>query len=120
MSNDKVWVLLDPREKRPEPQEILMPDVIAPTVNLNGSTAASMIDGYSHFLETIRNAEDALKHIAPHGRDFQTRPASVFDLAVRHHRRRAMVLRQLHEEIETMALDVQSQEHQRAEIRRQA
>jgi hypothetical protein len=49
---------------------------IFPVINLNGTSRAALLSGYSNALEALRTAEKALWEIAPHGRDYPGDPAS--------------------------------------------
>lgn len=100
--------------------ELLMPDVVAPTVNLNGTHITNLMEGYRDALTALNVATDMLAKTAPHGRDYQTRPASVMDAAVRQHAHRMRMLRRLHAEIEQIALEVQDQGEVRAAIMRRS
>lgn len=84
-------------------------NLIAPTVNLNGSNADRLIEDYIEVMNAIRLAEDLLAGIAPHGRDYQTVPVQEYPLAREQHRRRMVFLASVRADLELIALAVQEQ-----------
>lgn len=100
-------------------KQVLMPDIVAPTVNLNGTGARQLIEGYTETLWKLREARDALAQITPHGRDYQTVASTFMDVASRQHAHRMKMLNRISMEIEQIALAVQDQDQVRAESRAQ-
>jgi hypothetical protein len=47
-----------------------MSDIIAPIVNMNGTSGRQLLEDACSALEAIRAAQDALSAVAPHGRDY--------------------------------------------------
>ena len=117
MNSKQAWVLVDFNQKPVMLVDQMLCEPVAPTMNINGTAPQDLIDAYTEVMTAIRDAEEKLAKIFPHGRDFQTRPASVHDAARLQHDRRRAVLRKLHEEIESMALNVQNQMHERDRAR---
>ena len=48
--------------------------LVAPIVNINGSSADSLMEGYIEVYRLLDKAIDAALKAMPHGRDYQTAP----------------------------------------------
>lgn len=70
-----------------------------PVINLNGTSAVSIKDGYDKAHSKLNSALDALYRIAPHGRDYQTVSHAHFMLACEQHEARIIKVRDLMKEI---------------------
>jgi hypothetical protein len=82
--------------------------LIVPIVHLNGTPKQQLVDGFLKALDALRDAEIRLAATAPLHRDFHVAPHGGvrFQEAVRQHAMRIRALRDLQEEIETLALKV--------------
>lgn len=67
----------------------------APTLNLNGSSAESLISQHQQVLDHLQAAQAAMHPIFPHGRDWQTEPPSDFYAAQREAQRRIDVIEEI-------------------------
>jgi hypothetical protein len=84
-------------------------EVIVPVVNWNGTEAEDLIKGYIKVMDAINATIDALKAATPHGRDYQTEAASVFEEARVQHSDRLHILAVMLQDIESIALNVLDQ-----------
>lgn len=84
-------------------------NLIAPTINLNGSNADRLIEDYINVMDAIRHAQELLAGIAPHGRDYQTAPVQEYPMAREQHHRRMTFLDAIRSDLELIALAVQEQ-----------
>lgn len=84
-----------------------------PVVNMNGSSAKSLIDALVTALDAVRKAEHLLRAVHPHGRDYQTAPKERYDKAMWQHEARANALARIVMELEQTALDIQRQDEER-------
>lgn len=83
--------------------------LVAPTVNLNGSSANSLMIDYIRALDSLRDTEVRLCEIRPHGRDYQTAPDGAETIAKQQHEMRIKAVHRVLLEIEEIALKVQAQ-----------
>lgn len=65
-----------------------MEQIQAPQINLNGTDKASLLEQYQTAYLAAKRAVDMLRLCAPHGRDYQTLPADLYDLARGQHQKR--------------------------------
>ena len=54
------------------------PSVIAPVVNLNGTSVNELLEQIQTAAFAVQTAYQALQLAAPHGRDYQTAPAGTY------------------------------------------
>lgn len=87
--------------------------LIAPTLNLNGTSAEALMQDYSIVMAALREAEELLRRTRPHGRDFQTAPPGAEAIAKRQHEARITAVARCYSEIEEIALKVQDQQNER-------
>jgi hypothetical protein len=80
-------------------------ELIAPIVHLNGTSKASLLEGYSEILDALRKAETALYSNGPNGRDYYLKPG-LFEKAVAQHRSRIEAIGRVHRDIEAIALKI--------------
>ena len=78
-------------------------DIIVPVVNLNGSSADSLIQGYADALDALRDAIAAMRQITPHGRDYQTEERTVLIGAQNQHEARLQALDNIYRELQFIA-----------------
>lgn len=79
-----------------------------PTVHLNGTSGADLVEGYRLAHEAASKALDALHlHAAPNARDFYPQGAGAFQFAQREHERRADALRSVMDDMQALAERVQ-------------
>jgi flavin-binding protein dodecin len=62
-----------------------MPDVVFPTVNLNGTSKESLENGYWTALSHVQETIHKLRLCTPHGRDYQTVPETEYRKAQKQH-----------------------------------
>ena len=86
-------------------------ELVAPRVNLNGSSAESLIRGYCDAMAAVETARKALLAIGPHGRDYQTviEASKSLPVAEKQHRVRHAMLDRVYHEIEALAYLVSDQ-----------
>lgn len=77
--------------------------LVGPRANLNGTSKKELLDQYIDALKALLAAQEALAKMAPHGRDYQTLPDGQFDIAVRQHRARRVLLAGVMNEITVLA-----------------
>lgn len=53
----------------------------APVINLNGTSANDLIEGYKAAYTAIQKAYEAVQQVTVHGRDFQTAPIGTYEKA---------------------------------------
>ena len=83
--------------------------MIRPILNINGSSAFDLIDQRRHAMDALLEAIDALKHVAPNGRDYPGH----YDRCIADretHFDRLAALHALREELLDEALYIQRQE----------
>ena len=83
--------------------------MIRPTLNINGSSAAELIDPRREAMALIDEVIDALKQVTPNGRDYLCQRDRLTADRVTHFDRLA-ALRVLREELLDEALHIQRQE----------
>jgi hypothetical protein len=83
--------------------------MIRPTLNINGSSAFDLIDQRRNAMDALLEAIDALKHVAPNGRDYICERDRLTADRTTHFDRLA-ALHTLREELLDEALHVQQQE----------
>lgn len=91
-------------------------EVIAPTVHLNGSGKAALLEQFNGVREAIWAAQKAMSEAHPHGRDYyvQNGPEEgLYGDAVRRaaeeHRARLLKLIEIEEEINAILFNIQGQ-----------
>jgi predicted ABC-class ATPase len=82
-------------------------EMIAPTVNLNGTSMNDLLDQRSDALKLIRQLQRLLANMYPHGRDYFN--AAIYKKAVERHRDQLAVLDSLRKEIEEEQLLISNQ-----------
>lgn len=81
---------------------------IFPTIHLNGTAKADLLEGYLDALTALRDAHDALCKTAPNGRDYYVADTSgiAINIAMDEHRARLRKLDDIKKEIEAIAMAV--------------
>lgn len=87
--------------------------LISPTININGGNPQSLIDAFLAGMGACVVLDQALAACAPHGRDYQTAPDGDHGRAMEQNRLRRLLVNQIREELEAMALEVQRQHDNR-------
>lgn len=83
-----------------------------PTVHLNGTGAAELMEQYQTMWKAVFAAISALRANGPHGRDYYVQDQSTGDSyikAAREHKERLLALEKILTEIETIQASVTSQ-----------
>lgn len=76
-----------------------MNELITPIVHLNGTSADSLLEQREQVYCKLGEVLDALKQMAPNGRDYYPEPGRLEKAEVQH-RRRMLAVQELHDEIE--------------------
>jgi len=91
-------------------------EVVAPTVHLNGSGKASLLEQYHKVREAIWAAQEAISESHPHGRDYyvQNEPeeciyGAALQRAAIEHRARLLKLVEIEDEINAILDNIRSQ-----------
>lgn len=90
--------------------------MITPRLNLNGTSAASLMEGYNVALQALRVAREKLHEAGPHGRDYQTLPEGDYKLAVTEHTARVQSINRIIDELIELAENVYGQHTSRMAI----
>ena len=78
--------------------------MMVPTVHLNGTSAASLVEGYCNAAFGLRNAIDIIcASAAPNARDFYVQGPDAYAKAAEEHRMRILKLREVLTELEQLA-----------------
>lgn len=80
--------------------------LMLPRVNINGTSREELSEGFAKAQEAILTALEAVAATRPHGRDFQTCEPGDYNMAMRQHLDRLMMLNTLAEEMEQLATEV--------------
>lgn len=88
-------------------------ELIAPTINLNGSTANSLIESYVETKDPLRLALGRLQETRPHGRDYQTAPEGAEKRAKMQHELRISAVVRCLAEIDEIMFKVHRQKRER-------
>ena len=86
-----------------------MSTLTVPLVNLNGTSKQALLEGYQEAWEKLDEAFVAMQKIEPHGRDYQTTTAIVFERAKAQHIMRLQMLTAVQREIEMLMEEVDKQ-----------
>lgn len=82
--------------------------LVVPTVHSNGTSSEELLSLREEFYSKLRDAETALRHMAPNGRDYYLTPG-MFERAVIQHTRRMGMLKMLFDEIEKECEEINKQ-----------
>lgn len=82
--------------------------VITPLIHMNGTSAEELLNLREAFYAALQEAEQALKQMAPNGRDYYPTPG-MMELAVEQHRLRMATLGGLMKQIETECENINQQ-----------
>ena len=85
--------------------------MMVPTIHLNGTGKAGLLEGYLNVLAALRDAEAALCKAGPNGRDYYPQGAGAIYRAQDEHRARLVKLDEIKTEIEALALAVDEGGH---------
>lgn len=77
-----------------------------PTVNINGTDRQQLLDGYMKARRALREAQEAVAEIAPHGRDYQTVAGHIYEEARSEHIERMRKLADVAFDLEQLAMHV--------------
>lgn len=89
--------------------QIFPDNLIAPTLNLNGTSPEALLDQLHTAATAMNKAITAFAEATPHGRDFITAPSGALDAAREAHSRRMLAMRAIHSELMKVAADVAAQ-----------
>ncbi len=82
----------------------------APVINLNGTSANSLVEEYKTASHALREAINAVQNITVHGRDYQTAPEGCYQKARSEQTARLQKLETVLEEIESLHQQVYEQQ----------
>ena len=77
--------------------------MIKPTIHMNGTSKADLLDGYCNVINALHKALEALQHNHPNTRDYYTQPAGTFEAAREQHRSQFLRINSVLQEIEQIA-----------------
>jgi len=77
--------------------------LIAPKINLNGTSKEDLLRQCLQAVGALDEALAALREMTPHGRDYQTANSGTFELAAAQHRSRIERVTEVRREVETIA-----------------
>ncbi len=80
-----------------------MKTVQAPTVHLNGTTKDDLLDAIEDAFHAVSEALDKMRKTCPNGRDYQTRGALPFEVALAQHQHRLLRVASVMDELEAIA-----------------
>jgi len=83
--------------------------MITPTIHLNGTSKAALLEGYLDVLAAGRDLREALCKAAPHGRDYYPQGSQAYTDAATDHTARLRKLNEIIKEIEVIATAVSDQ-----------
>lgn len=83
-----------------------MSNVVLPTVHLNGTSSKELCQLREDAYLAINAALDAMRQMAPNGRDYYPVPGSM-ERAQEQHRRRCLALQRVADEISYEAVEIQ-------------
>lgn len=86
----------------------VFPEPIIPTVQMNGTSQEHLVNVHAEVCNALTALIEAMKLVAPNGRDFQHNPP-LFEIAAGHHRQRMEAAADLLEDYEAMMIGVISQ-----------
>jgi len=86
-----------------------MPKPTAPVINLNGSSAQTLVEEYKAAYTAIRVAYEAVQQVTVHGRDFQTAPEGTYEKARAEQTARLTKLQEVEDDMAELARLVQQQ-----------
>jgi Asp-tRNA(Asn)/Glu-tRNA(Gln) amidotransferase A subunit family amidase len=66
--------------------------LIHPTVHMNGTSRASLLEGYITAIQAVEAAIDAVQKTNPNGRDYYVQEAGAFAQAQDQHQKRLLAL----------------------------
>lgn len=85
-------------------------EIIAPVVNLNGTSKDSLAKEFMAAYLAVGNAINVLSKVTVHGRDFQTARPGEYEVARTQHLIRLKALEQVKEELEVICLKINAQD----------
>ncbi len=93
--------------------------ILAPTLNVNGTYAGTLVDGFLEAARAIEAAYNRVVETVPNGRDYQTAPVGSLRIAIEQHEARLRLLRQVYDDMLSLAdaVAVQRAERERGGAR---
>jgi len=86
-----------------------MSHLVTPTVNLNGSSKSDLVGQVLNIMRTLEDAQQAICHAMPHGRDFQTMDVETCRAAREAFCERAKALQAMWAEFGELAIAINAQ-----------
>jgi hypothetical protein len=83
-----------------------MTDLAIPTVHLNGTAKADLINGYCEAIEALHDAGRKLAAAYPNGRDYYPQGGDAINVAMRQHEARMTKLKEIIGELEAIAMQI--------------
>ena len=87
-----------------------MSHLVTPTVNLNGSSKHDLVGQMLTIMRALEDAEHAICHAMPHGRDFQTMDAESYRAAREAFCERARAVHAMCAEFGELAIAINAQD----------
>jgi hypothetical protein len=83
--------------------------IAIPSVHMNGTSKRELLDQYIAAIRALRNATEIMAKGGPHGRDYYVQGSDAINVAIAQHRVRLQKVNAVADELEAIALEVQSQ-----------
>jgi hypothetical protein len=80
-----------------------------PTVHMNGTSYADLLEHVLKAYRSLRDTEQALRDMTPNGKDYYIQGDGAGEEARRQHQRRLNAIRDIQEELEEIACGIQDQ-----------
>ena len=87
----------------------LAEDLVVPTVHLNGTSKAELLQQVLDAMKALSTASGALARMSPHGRDYYVQGDGAYARARDAHQRRRSKVEAVIAELETLAAAIQAQ-----------
>ena len=88
-------------------------EISKPTIHLNGTAGADLLDAYLEASDALRKAMEALRNAAPNGRDYYPQGESAVHRATEEHRARHQALKAVYDDMQELALHVSQEQDRR-------
>ena len=86
-----------------------------PTIHMNGTSAADLLEGYRKAMDALHDAQNALAECGPNGRDYYPQGPEAMTAALAEHWQRREKLAKIHDEVQELAIHCINAIHEREE-----
>jgi hypothetical protein len=83
--------------------------IITPTVHLNGTSKAQLLEQNLNVLKALRDVRKAMAEASPHGRDYYPQGPNATNIAISQHSDRLAKLEAIRLEIEEITMTINDQ-----------